>query len=328
MKELKNILPQIKEVNENSFKEIALSVFNFQYKNNLLYRTYADNLHKHPGRVKSIVDIPFLPISFFKAHDVKSGIWESKVEFASSGTTGASTSRHAVFDLDFYLGHSVGCFETFFGSIKDYHFLALLPSYLERTGSSLIAMMDHFIRQDETGHSGFYLRNVEELLNKIFFLKNSSKKTILVGVSFALLELAENFEVDLSHCLIIETGGMKGKRKEITREELHSFLCEKFNVNTIYSEYGMTEMMSQAYSLTKGYFQCPPGMKVVLRDINDPFEKVHDGKVGAINVIDLANAHSCSFIETEDLGRVTEKGFEVLGRMDNSDVRGCNLLIA
>lgn len=327
MKEIENILQQLTEVNENTFGKIALQVFNFQYKNNLLYQTYADILHKHPGTVKSMIDIPFLPISFFKTHDVKSGMWDSKIEFTSSGTTGLTTSRHPVFDLDFYLRHSVGCFENFFGSIKNYHFLVLLPSYLERSGSSLIAMMDHFIKLDETNQSGFYLKNEEELLNKISLLRHSHKKTILWGVSFALIELGEMFDVDLSHCLIMETGGMKGRRKELTRAELHSFMCKKFNVNEIYSEYGMTELMSQAYSLGDGYFQYPPGMKVVLRDINDPFESVRDGKVGAINVIDLANVHSCSFIETEDLGRITEKGFEVLGRMDNSDVRGCNLLI-
>ncbi len=327
MKDLKYIIEQLDKVNEKSFEEIALLTFKFQYKNNLLYRTYVDNLHRHPDAINSIIDIPFLPISFFKSHNVKSGTWRPEVEFTSSGTTGLNASRHAVYELDFYLRHSVGCFETFFGSIKGYHFLALLPSYLERSGSSLIAMIDHFIQQDETGHSGFYLKNEAELLNKISLLKKSDKKIILWGVTFALVELAEKFDVDLSHCIIIETGGMKGKRKELTRDELHLFLCEKFKVNAVCSEYGMTELMSQAYSLGNGYFQCPPGMKVVLREINDPFNEVPQGKAGAINMIDLANAHSCSFIETEDLGRITEQGFEVLGRMDNSDVRGCNLLV-
>jgi hypothetical protein len=328
LQELKDFSRLLPQVNESNFEEIALQLFNLQYKNNLLYQTYADYLGRGADRVKSLIDIPYLPISFFKSHPVKTGRWDAETEFSSSGTTGAITSRHAVPDLDFYLKHSVACFEYFFGPLRDYHFLALLPSYLERSGSSLVAMMDHFIKQDETGQSGFYLKNEDELLAQVAKLKSSGKKTMLWGVSFALMDLAERKDVDLSHCLVMETGGMKGRRREVTREELHSFLCEGLKTSGICSEYGMTELMSQAYALEGGYFRCPPWMKVVLRDINDPLEQAPAGRAGAINVIDLANLYSCSFIETEDLGRLSERGFEVLGRMDNSDIRGCNLLIA
>jgi len=212
--------------------------------------------------------------------------------------------------------------------LEGYHFLALLPSYLERKGSSLIAMIDHFIKNDETLQSGFYLNNIDDLIRKIQELKNSKKKTLLWGVSFALLDLAEKLEVDLSHCIVMETGGMKGRRKEWVREELHHYLCKRFNVSSIHSEYGMTELLSQAYSNGDGYYSSPPWMKVIVRDVNDPFGRVNDGKTGAINVIDIANVHSCAFIETEDLGRlVNGPKFEILGRMDNSDIRGCNLLV-
>lgn len=328
MQEIKDFSRLLPQVNESNFEEIALQLFNLQYKNNLLYQTYADYLGRNASNVKSLVDVPYIPISFFKSHTVKTGRWVAETEFSSSGTTGAITSRHAVPDIDFYLRHSVACFEYFFGSVHDYHFLALLPSYLERSGSSLVAMMDYFIKQDKTGHSGFYLKNEEELLAQIAKLRSSQKKTILWGVSFALMDLAERRDVNLSHCLIMETGGMKGRRREVTREELHSFLCEGLKVDHICSEYGMTELMSQAYSRQAGYFQCPPWMKVILRDINDPLDRAPEGKAGAINIIDLANLYSCSFIETEDLGRLSERGFEVLGRMDNSDIRGCNLMIA
>jgi hypothetical protein len=238
-------------------------------------------------------------------------------------------SQHPVFDLKFYAETSVAIFQKFYGSLDQFHFLALLPSYLERTGSSLIYMIDHFIKSDSSGHSGFYLHNHEELLRKIDALKTSGKKTVLWGVSFALLDLAEKYEVDLSHCFVFETGGMKGRRKEWIREELHSFLTKRFNVPAINSEYGMTELLSQAYSRKDGYFQCPPWMKMLVRDINDPFQLVNAAKTGGLNVIDFANAHSCSFIETEDLGRAVDGDFfEILGRLDNSDIRGCNLLVS
>ena len=329
MREIKDFTDSITSVNASNFEDIALKVFHFQYKNNLLYQSYAQALGKVPEKVTSMKMIPFLPIRFFKTHPVISGMWDSPIEFTSSSTSGVGVSRHRAWSLDFYLENVTSIFEQFYGSIKKYHFLALLPSYIERSGSSLIAMIDHFIKNDDTGNSGYFLNNQEDLLNKIQSLKASKKKTLLWGVSFALLDLAEKFEIDLSHCIIMETGGMKGRRKEWVREEFHRFLCQRFQVNEIHSEYGMTELFSQAYSKGEGYFSCPPEMKVVVRDLNDPFEAVPEGKTGAINVIDLANVHSCSFIETEDLGRmVNSSKFEILGRMDNSDIRGCNLMVS
>lgn len=328
MQEIKEFTSLLPSVNASNFEDIALSAFRFQYKNNLLYRSYAQALNKVPDRTNSVTDIPFLPIRFFKTHPVISGIWQQKAEFTSSATTGSAVSKHTVWNLDFYLENATNIFKQFYGPLEDYHFLALLPSYMERQGSSLIAMIDHFIKQDLTGQSGFYLNNIDDLIGKIRELKNSKKRTLLWGVSFALLDMAEKFEVDLNHCIIMETGGMKGRRKEWVREELHHYLCDRFNVNSIHSEYGMTELLSQAYSVGNGYYSTPPWMKVIVRDINDPFERVEEGKTGAVNVIDLANVHSCAFIETEDLGKVLNNSkFEILGRMDNSDIRGCNLLV-
>ncbi|GHM98635.1 acyltransferase [Cytophagales bacterium WSM2-2] len=329
MSEIKDFTTLLPSINATNFEDIALDVFRYQYKNNLLYRSYVDALGKVPHKVESILDIPFLPIQFFKTHPVISGIWEPELEFTSSATSGMSVSRHAVWNLNFYLENAARIFQQFYGPVEDYHFLALLPSYLERTGSSLIAMIDFFIKRDKTGQSGYYLQNHEDLLSKLQELKKSSKKTLIWGVSFGLLDLAEKFEVDMSQCIVMETGGMKGRRKEWVRDELHAFFCRRFNLPSIHSEYGMTELLSQAYSEGNGYFDYPPWMKVIIRDINDPFAIAGEGKTGAINVIDLANVHSCSFIETEDLGRlINGVKFEVLGRMDNSDVRGCNLLVS
>jgi hypothetical protein len=327
LSEIKYFTDILPTVNATNFEDIALKLFYFQYKNNHLYQSYANALCKVPAKVKSLGDIPFLPIRFFKNHPVNSGMWPVQMEFTSSSTTGTGVSRHQIPSVEFYLLNTVRIFEHFYGSIHSFHFLALLPSYAERTGSSLIAMIDHFVKQDESGQSGYFLRNDEVLLQKIQSLRDSNKKTILWGVSFALLDLAEKYEVDLSECIVMETGGMKGRRKEWVRDELHAFLCARFNVPEIHSEYGMTELLSQAYSKGKGYFECPAWMKVVARDVNDPFDIVADGRTGALNVIDLANAHSCAFIETEDLGRLDGPQFETLGRMDNSDVRGCNLLV-
>lgn len=327
MKEIKDFTNSLTAVNASTFEDIALRIFDFQYKNNLLYRSYARAVGKVPEKVSSLNEVPFLPIQFFKNHHVISGRWDVQTEFTSSSTTGTGVSRHMIPSLQFYLENTLSIFENFYGSLANYHFLALLPSYMERSGSSLIAMIDYFIKKDETGQSGFFLNNLGELLRKIEALSKSPKKTVLWGVSFALLDLAEKHEVDLSHCIVMETGGMKGRRKEWVREELHRYLCKRFNLAEIHSEYGMTELLSQAYSKGHGYFACPPWMKVVARDINDPFDQVPNGKVGAINVIDLANVHSCSFIETEDLGTINSNGFEILGRMDNSDARGCNLLV-
>jgi hypothetical protein len=325
---LKDFTSLIPTINDSNFEDIALQLFHFQAVNNSVYNSYLKHRGFNYTKIASLSQIPFLPITFFKSHSIISGNWMPETEFSSSGTTGIITSRHKVWSLPFYLSHAEKTFEHFFGPLNKYHFLALLPSYLEREGSSLIAMMENFIKQSESVDSGFYLFNQDELIKKIEDLRPSEKKVILWGVSFALLDMAEKFEIDLSHCIIIETGGMKGRRKEWVREELHAFLCQRFNVKKISSEYGMTELMSQAYSFGEGRYQTPSCMKIVIRDINDPYQKLPFGRVGAINIIDLANAHSCAFIETQDLGKIAQNGyFEVLGRIDNSDVRGCNLLV-
>lgn len=323
-----NFTSSLNSINEDSFVDIALQLFRHQAEHNPVYRKYIGARGIDVAKVTSLEQIPFLPISFFKTHTIITGTWNPEVEFSSSGTTGLITSRHAVKSLPFYLNNAEAIFNQFFGSIQDYHILALLPSYLEREGSSLIVMIDHFIKKSKSEHSGFYLYNQQELIQKLELLRSSKKKVILWGVSFALLDLAEKFKLDLSHCIIVETGGMKGRRREIIREELHAYLCDRFNVQQIASEYGMTELLSQAYSKGKGIYNLPKWMKVMVRDINDPTQILGIDKIGCLNVIDLANAHSCAFIETHDLARIRQNGyFEVLGRMDNSDLRGCNLLV-
>lgn len=315
-------------VNESNFENIALRLFQQQATENLVYAIYLRHLGILPTKIASIEQIPFLPIGFFRTHAVQTGHWQPETIFTSSGTTGMATSKHLVRNVGAYLHHAQTLFEQFYGPLNQYNLLALLPSYLERSGSSLIAMIDWFIQQTGSAHSGFYLYNQTDLLAKVAALRYDSRKTLIWGVSFALLDLAEKHEVDWNHCIVMETGGMKGRRKEWVREELHRFLCEKFNVPAIHSEYGMTELLSQAYSAGEGVFQCPATLKIQIRDLNDPFSPVADGKTGLISLIDLANTHSCAFIQTQDLGRVVQNGyFEVLGRMDNSDVRGCNLLV-
>lgn len=316
-------------VNDQTFADIALEVFRFQAVNNPVYSSFIRNLSVDISTITTLQDIPFLPISFFKSHSVQTGEWQPEIIFSSSGTTGAAVSKHAVANLNFYQEHSKRCFEYFFGPLSDYHFLALLPSYLERQGSSLIAMMDYFIRESQSSYSSYYLFQIDKLLDDLAKLRHDqSKKIILWGVSFALLDLAEKHPVDLNHCLVFETGGMKGRRKEITRAELHGILQQRLNVSQVYSEYGMTELLSQAYTDGQFRFKCPPWMKIIGRDITDPLSKGLLHETSGINVIDLANIQTISFIETEDLGKVYPDGtFEVLGRMDNSDVRGCNLMI-
>lgn len=313
-------------VNDRSFDDIALSLFQFQATHNPLYKQYLESLSVRPESIKSITKIPYLPISFFKKHHIKTGNWVEKSVYISSGTMGSITSKHFIWDEEFYLHHAERCFNHFFGELNTYHFLAFLPSYLERSDSSLIVMMKHFIDKSGSPYSGFYPHNQEKLLHDLTALRRDSRKTILWGVSFALLALAEEQALDLSHCIIFETGGMKGRRKEITRQELHGILKSRFNVDVIHSEYGMTELLSQAYSLGD-VFRCSPWMKVMAREIGDPFNVGVQNETGILNVIDLANFHSIAFIETEDLGKVYQNNtFEVLGRVDNSDIRGCNLL--
>jgi len=306
-----------------------LELFRFQANNNPVYKAFISHLSSiDPNQVKTLEDIPFLPISFFKTQAVQTGIWSPQTTFTSSGTTGSVTSRHAVRDLDFYLRNARHGFESFFGPLTDYHFLALLPSYLERQGSSLIAMMDYFIRESDSPWSAFYLHDQDKLLRDLQALRGDPRKVILWGVSFALLDLAERHAQDLRPFMIFETGGMKGRKKEMTRQELHGLLMDAFQVDAIYSEYGMTELLSQGYTQGGTAFRGAPTVRVVGRDLTDPLRKGLLDETCGINVIDLANINTIAFIETEDIGRVFANGtFEILGRMDNSDVRGCNLLV-
>lgn len=278
-----------------------------------------------PLSIRHYRSIPFLPISFFKSHRVASFDGEETIRFSSSGTTGTSTSSHYVADLTIYERSFLNAFARFYGHPEDYVILGLLPSYLEREGSSLIYMVDYLIRLTKNPKSGFFLNNYKELLQTIDSI-GEEKKIMLIGVSYALLDLAENYAPNLERCIVMETGGMKGKRKEMIKSDLHRVLCERLNLQAVHSEYGMTELLSQAYSHGNGIFQCPPWMKVLLREPRDPLTLSAKGS-GGINVIDLANIWSCSFIATEDLGRIQKEGFEVLGRMDDADLRGCNLLI-
>jgi phenylacetate-coenzyme A ligase PaaK-like adenylate-forming protein len=314
--------------NQKQFDKIALKVFRFQYENNLVYREFCDFLKTDVQKVKSIQQIPFLPIQFFKSHSVVSNTNPIQASFTSSGTTGMSTSKHSVTDISIYEESYRKGFSQFYGNIEDYVVLALLPSYLEREGSSLIHMVDDLIQLSNQAESGFYLHNYDELIEKLIQLDQAGQNVILIGVTYALLDLVEKHTFQLENTIIMETGGMKGKRKEMIREELHQQLCEGFGVNTIHSEYGMTELLSQAYSLGEGIFECPSWMKILVRDTEDALSYVREGKTGGINVIDLANINSCSFIATQDLGKKYPNGsFEVLGRFDHSDIRGCNLMV-
>ncbi|UKM65255.1 acyl transferase [Flavobacteriaceae bacterium GSB9] len=309
------------------FENAALQVFQFQFENNKVYRSFCDLLYKHPSDVKTIKDIPFLPIQFFKSRNVLSSNLPIETTFTSSGTTGNTTSKHLVKDLKIYeKSFSIG-FQHFYGNIEDYVVLALLPSYLERKGSSLTYMVDALIKASKQPESGFYLNNLGDLQNHLTKLDASAKKILLIGVSFALLDLIDLHRFKLKNTIVMETGGMKGRRKEIIRAELHHKLKKGFGVNKIHSEYGMTELLSQAYSKGNGIFECPPWMRVLTRDTEDPLTLNPKNKTGGINIIDLANINSCSFIATQDLGRVLENDtFEVIGRFDNSDIRGCNLM--
>ena len=313
---------------KKEFEKIALKVFRFQFDNNKVYQEFCMLLKKNKENVKSLTEIPFLPIQFFKSHEVLSSSEPIQATFTSSGTTGIQTSKHLVTDITLYEESYRNAFSEFYGNIEDYCVLALLPSYLEREGSSLIQMVDDLIQSSNHEDSGFYLNNYEELIAKLTELDNSGQNVILIGVTYALLDLIEMHQFQLKNTIIMETGGMKGKRKEMIREELHTILCEGFGVPVIHSEYGMTELLSQAYSLGNGIFECPNWMQILIRETEDALSYVNDGKTGGINVIDLANINSCSFIATQDLGKkYPNHSFEVLGRFDNSDIRGCNLMV-
>jgi len=313
---------------KKEFEKNTLKVFRHQYDNNTVYRDFCTFLNKDKQNVKVIKDIPFLPIQLFKTHDVLSTTDDVQVTFTSSGTTGMVTSRHLVTDTYYYEQSFRLAFSQFYGNIEDYAVLALLPSYLEREGSSLIYMVEDLIQGSNNPDSGFYLHNYDELITKLIALDNAGQNVLLIGVTYALLDLIEKQNFKLKNTIIMETGGMKGRRREMIREELHEVLCASFGVSKIHSEYGMTELLSQAYSLGDGIFECPPWMDILIRDTEDALTYIESGKTGGINVIDLANINSCSFIATQDLGKkYTNHSFEVLGRFDNSDIRGCNLMV-
>ncbi|NQX39735.1 Acyl-protein synthetase, LuxE [Pedobacter steynii] len=326
---MKDLIKQIFSISSDSqFEESCLSVFRHQAENCNIYKEYISHLRVKPAEIKTSMEIPYLPISFFKTHEILSSKEATEITFSSSGTTGMVQSRHLVTDLSVYDQSFTLAFEQFYGQIENTCFLALLPSYLERDGSSLIYMVDALIRDSKHPDSGYFLHNHEELHQKLNQLKATGQKTILIGVTYALLDFIEQYQLDFPELVVMETGGMKGKRKEMVREELHGLLQTGFGVSDIHSEYGMTELLSQAYSKGEGIFACPPWMKIHLRDTNDPLTLLRNNRSGGINVIDLANLNSCSFIATQDLGRLFRDGsFEVLGRFDNADIRGCNLLV-
>lgn len=323
---------------ENDFNELAVFVFQYQYNHNSVYKKYVNALSLNPNNISHFSQIPCLPISFFKSQQIITewqiqtsiaSVSENVITFTSSGTTGQTASKHIVSDIELYKTSFNKGFELFYGTPKDYCILALLPNYLQRTGSSLVYMFDDLIKQSQHSLSGFYLNNLNELKETIQKLKMEGTKTLLLGVTYALLDLAEtNIELN-ENFIVMETGGMKGNRPELLKEELHQLLKKQFKISAIHSEYGMTELLSQAYSKQNGIFECPPWMRVLVRDINDPFTYKKNNKTGGINIIDLANINSCSFIETQDLGRLTPYNtFEIMGRFDNSDIRGCNLLVS
>ncbi len=309
------------------FERIALEIFRFQYENVPVYQTFCNFLNTNLSEVKHTKDIPFLPIQFFKTHKVIAKDLPEEALFTSSGTTGSITSKHYVADLKLYEESFLNAFEMQYGNPSNFTFLALLPSYLEREGSSLIYMVENLIEKSKDPNSGFYLYEMDALIEKLDFLEKNGRKSILIGVSYALLDLIEKRKFQLKNTIVMETGGMKGRRKEMIKEELHEILKKGFGVAKIHSEYGMTELLSQGYSKGDGIFTCPPWMKILTRDTEDALSYTY-GKTGGINVIDLANLFSCSFIATQDLGKTFSDGtFEVLGRFDSSDIRGCNLMV-
>ena len=325
-KEIHNLIFELKS--DDDFNALALKVFKYQLLCNAPYHQYVSALNLNINDIIHYSQIPFLPIEFFKSQQVLTkSLTNNVICFSSSGTTAQITSKHYVSDVLLYEASFTKCFQQFYGNIKDYCVLALLPNYLERTESSLVYMFNKLIKDSNHKLSGFYLNNLQDLVQTIKLLKQANHKTLLLGVTYALLDLAE-MNVELTdNFIVMETGGMKGRRKELIKDELHDILKSKFKVSSIHSEYGMTELLSQAYSNNNGIFKCPPWMKVLVRDVNDPFSYVQNKKTGGLNIIDLANVNSCSFIETKDLGKINEDfDFEILGRFNDSDIRGCNLM--
>lgn len=322
---------KILSISHHDFDSLALKIFHFQYNNNELYRSFVDALHIDHGTVSSVASIPFLPVSFFKNHEVVTGSFQPELIFESSGTTQTGNSRHLVKYASVYRDSFFKAFELFYGPVSEWCIIGLLPSYLERKNSSLVMMVNDLIEKSSHPQSGFYLYEHDHLIQNLKKNEKAGQKTLLIGVTFALLDLAEIFKMPLKHTVVMETGGMKGRRKEITRAEVHELLQSAWQLPSVHSEYGMTELLSQAYSSGEGIFKCPPWMKVLMRDEDDPItiRPIDSLKIvnGLVNVIDFANIHSCSFIATDDIGKLYPDGsFEVIGRMDSSDVRGCGLM--
>jgi phenylacetate-coenzyme A ligase PaaK-like adenylate-forming protein len=328
---IEELIPKLfQKLSKSDFETYALAIFQFQYFNNPVYKEYCDLLGREIENVNQIQDIPFLPVEFFKTHKVVSTKEVYDAIFLSSGTTGMLQSKHYVHKSDIYKKSFLATFELFYGKPEEHTVLALLPGYIEREGSSLIYMVEELVSLSNYDESGFFLHNHEDLFNLLKDLKRQRRKVLLIGVSHALLDFADEYEgrLELDQTIVMETGGMKGRRKELLREELHKILRKALGVPKIHSEYGMTELLSQAYSTGDLTFTTPPWMKILIRDTYDPFHYHSFGHTGGVNIIDLANVYSCSFIETKDLGKIVEPNkFEILGRFDNSDIRGCNLLI-
>ncbi len=324
---MKEFVNNIFSITPQTFLPTALQIFKFQFQYNPVYRNWVNSLRINPASVQTIKDIPFLPVSFFKSHEVVAGEFEADVVFESSGTTQTNNSKHFVKDAEVYRQSFIRGFERFYGNISDWCIIGLLPSYLERNGSSLVMMVNELMKLSNHNESGFYLSEFEKLAFVLQQLESRQQKTLLIGVTFALLDFAEQFPITLKHTTVMETGGMKGRRKEMIRPQVHEILTQRLGAEKIHSEYGMTELLSQAYSFGDGIFRTVPWMKILLRDEDDPLRIKQEGR-GLINVIDQANVYSCSFIATDDVGTLFEDGsFEVLGRFDNSDIRGCSLMV-
>ena len=330
-KDDKDLRKMIFEVKEDDFEAVALEVFQFQYQNNETYRAYCNSIKLDASQVKSLNRIPFLPIQFFKNKIITSTSFEPQVIFESSGTTGSINSKHYIKELAIYEESFSKSFELFYGNIEDYCVLGLLPSYLERQNASLVYMVDSLINKSKNKVSDFYLNDFNKLAQTLTNNENNKQQTLLIGVSFALLDFTDVFQFHLQHTMVMETGGMKGRREEISKDALHQILKNKFGLNNIHSEYGMTELLSQSYSFGNKIFNSPPWKKIMLRSEDDPFEIKSTSEkpiTGAVNVIDLANIYSCSFIATDDMGKLYPDGsFEIIGRLENSDIRGCGLMV-
>jgi len=327
MTNITHLKGKIFTLGSESFESIAIELFRYHAKHNSIYKKYIEGINIQPDMVKNSASIPFLPIELFKKHKITIKNTKSELIFESSGTTGMQPSRHFVADEEIYKRSILETFRLFYGEPKDFIFFALLPSYLERSHSSLVYMVNYLRNLSQCNEGGFYLYDHKTLSENLLNAKHGSRKIFLIGVSFALLDFAESFPTDLSNAVVMETGGMKGRKEELIKEELHQILCRQFNLQAIHSEYSMTELLSQAYSKKSGIFSVPPWMKILIREPNDPFTMCEKGQAGGINIIDFANIYSCPFIATQDLGRITEDGsFEVMGRFDNSDIRGCSLL--